>query len=110
MKDDISSARRGFPEPTGSWSSRAYGEEVLPALSLAPAGTPQLAAFYQVIRGQGQPGDTTPEDFADNLAATADPLYERQVDARRQKTITDVDAKMPGARRAGMRSEAAAPA
>ena len=81
-----------------------YGEEVY-RFELGPSRDPQLAAFYQVIVDKGN-RQMTPEDSLDNLAATADPLYERQVDALMEKIMTDVD-ENARARRAGRRSEAA---
>lgn len=104
MKDDISSARRQFRELNRVMEQLCYGEEVY-RFELGPSRDPQLAAFYQVIVDKGN-RQMTPEDSLDNLAATADPLYERQVDALMEKIMTDVD-ENARARRAGRRSEAA---
>ena len=59
-------------------------------MSWNPAVTPQLAAFYQVIVDKGNQ-QMTEGDSLDNLAATADPVYERQVDALMEKIMADVD-------------------
>ena len=66
-----------------------YGEEVY-RFELEPSRDPQLAAFYQVIVDKGNQ-QMTEGDSLDNLAATADPAYERQVDALMEKIMADVD-------------------
>ena len=89
MKDDIFNARRQFRELNKVMEQLTYGEEVY-RFELEPSRDPQLAAFYQVIvdKGNQQMTDT---DSLDNLAATADPVYERQVDELMEKIMTDVD-------------------
>ena len=61
-----------------------YGEEVY-RFELEPSRDPQLAAFYQVIVDKGNQ-QMTEGDSLDNLAATADPAYERQVDELMEKS------------------------
>ena len=89
MKDDIFNARRQFRELNKVMEQLTYGEEVY-RFELEPSRDPQLAAFYQVIvdKGNQQMTDT---DSLDNLAATADPIYERQVDELMEKIMADVD-------------------
>ena len=89
MKDDISNAPRQFRELNKVMEQLTYGEEVY-RFELEPSRDPQLAAFYQVIvdKGNQQMTDT---DSLDNLAATADPVYERQVDELMEKIMADVD-------------------
>ena len=89
MKDDIFNARRQFRELNKVMEQLTYGEEVY-RFELEPSRDPQLAAFYQVIvdKGNQQMTDT---DSLDNLAATADPVYERQVDERMEKIMAEVD-------------------
>ena len=89
MKDDIFNARRQFRELNKVMEQLTYGEEVY-RFELEPSRDPQLAAFYQVIvdKGNQQMTDT---DSLDNLAATADPAYERQVDELMEKIMADVD-------------------
>ena len=89
MKDDIFNARRQFRELNKVMEQLTYGEEVY-RFELEPSRDPQLAAFYQVIvdKGNQQMTDT---DSLDNLAATADPVYERQVDELMEKIMADVD-------------------
>ena len=72
-------------------------------MSLVPAATPQLAAFYQVIVDKGNQ-QMTDGDSLDNLAATADPVYERQVDELMEKIMADVD-ENTRARQEGRRPE-----
>ena len=79
MKDDIFNARRQFRELNKVMEQLTYGEEVY-RFELEPSRDPQLAAFYQVIVDKGNQ-QMTEGDSLDNLAATADPAYERQVDA-----------------------------
>ena len=88
-KDDIFNARRQFRELNKVMEQLTYGEEVY-RFELGPSRDPQLAAFYQVIvdKGNQQMTDT---DSLDNLAATADPVYERQVDELMEKIMADVD-------------------
>ncbi len=78
MKDDIFNARRQFRELNKVMEQLTYGEEVY-RFELGPSRDPQLAAFYQVIVDKGNQ-QMTDGDSLDNLAATADPVYERQVD------------------------------
>ena len=78
MKDDIFNARRQFRELNKVMEQLTYGEEVY-RFELEPSRDPQLAAFYQVIVDKGNQ-QMTEGDSLDNLAATADPAYERQVD------------------------------
>ena len=89
MKDDIFNARRQFRELNKVMEQLTYGEEVY-RFELEPSRDPQLAVFYQVIvdKGNQQMTDT---DSLDNLAATADPVYERQVDELMEKIMADVD-------------------
>ena len=89
MKDDIFNARRQFRELNKVMEQLTYGEEVY-RFELEPSRDPQLTAFYQVIvdKGNQQMTDT---DSLDNLAATADPVYERQVDELMEKIMADVD-------------------
>ena len=89
MKDDIFNARRQFRELNKVMEQLTYGEEVY-RFELETSRDPQLAAFYQVIvdKGNQQMTDT---DSLDNLAATADPVYERQVDELMEKIMADVD-------------------
>ena len=89
LKDDIVNARRQFRELNKVMEQLSYGEEVY-RFELEPSRDPQLAAFYQVIvdKGNQQMTDT---DSLDNLAATADPVYERQVDELMEKIMADVD-------------------
>ena len=89
MKDDIFNARRQFRELNKVMEQLTYGEEVY-RFELEPSRDPQLAAFYQVIVDKGNQ-QMTDEDSLDNLAATADPAYERQVDELMEKIMTDVD-------------------
>ena len=88
MKDDIFNARRQFRELNKVMEQLTYGEEVY-RFELEPSRDPQLAAFYQVIvdKGNQQMTDT---DSLDNLAATADPVYELQVDELMVKIMADV--------------------
>ena len=89
MKDDIFNARRQFRELNKVMEQLTYGEEVY-RFELEPSRDPQLAAFYQVIVDKGNQ-QMTDGDSLDNLAATADPVYERQVDALMEKIMADVD-------------------
>ena len=89
MKDDIFNARRQFRELNKVMEQLTYGEEVY-RFELEPSRDPQLAAFYQVIVDKGNQ-QMTEVDSLDNLAATADPAYERQVDALMEKIMADVD-------------------
>ena len=89
MKDDIFNARRQFRELNKVMEQLTYGEEVY-RFELEPSRDPQLAAFYQVIVDKGNQ-QMTEGDSLDNLAATADPAYERQVDALMEKIMADVD-------------------
>ena len=89
MKDDIFNARRQFRELNKVMEQLTYGEEVY-RFELGPSRDPQLAAFYQVIVDKGNQ-QMTDGDSLDNLAATADPVYERQVDALMEKIMADVD-------------------
>ena len=89
MKDDIFNARRQFRELNKVMEQLTYGEEVY-RFELEPSRDPQLAAFYQVIVDKGNQ-QMTDGDSLDNLAATADPAYERQVDALMEKIMADVD-------------------
>ncbi len=89
MKDDIFNARRQFRELNKVMEQLTYGEEVY-RFELEPSRDPQLAAFYQVIVDKGN-RQMTEGDSLDNLAATADPAYERQVDALMEKIMADVD-------------------
>ena len=79
-----------------------YGEEVY-RFELGPSRDPQLAAFYQVIVDKGNQ-QMTDGDSLDNLAATADPVYERQVDELMEKIMADVD-ENTRARQEGRRPE-----
>ena len=83
MKDDIFNARRQFRELNKVMEQLTYGEEVY-RFELEPSRDPQLAAFYQVIVDKGNQ-QMTEGDSLDNLAATADPAYERQVDELMEK-------------------------
>ena len=89
MKDDIFNARRQFRELNKVMEQLTYGEEVY-RFELGPSHDPQLAAFYQVIVDKGNQ-QMTEGDSLDNLAATADPAYERQVDELMEKIMADVD-------------------
>ncbi len=89
MKDDIFNARRQFRELNKVMEQLTYGEEVY-RFELEPSRDPQLAAFYQVIVDKGNQ-QMTEGDSLDNLAATADPVYERQVDELMEKIMADVD-------------------
>ena len=89
MKDDIFNARRQFRELNKVMEQLTYGEEVY-RFELEPSRDPQLAAFYQVIVDKGNQ-QMTDGDSLDNLAATADPVYERQVDVLMEKIMADVD-------------------
>lgn len=89
MKDDIFNARRQFRELNKVMEQLTYGEEVY-RFELEPSRDPQLAAFYQVIVDKGNQ-QMTEGDSLDNLAATADPAYERQVDELMEKIMADVD-------------------
>ena len=82
-----------------------YGEEVY-RFELGPSRDPQLAAFYQVIVDKGNQ-QMTDGDSLDNLAATADPVYERQVDELMEKIMADVD-ENTRARQEGRRPEGVA--
>ena len=82
MKDDIFKLNKVMEQLT-------YGEEVY-RFELEPSRDPQLAAFYQVIVDKGNQ-QMTEGDSLDNLAATADPAYERQVDELMEKIMADVD-------------------
>ena len=104
MKDDIFNARRQFRALNRVMEQLTYGEEVY-RFELAPSRDPQLAAFYQVIVDKGN-RQMTAEDSLDNIAATADPLYERQVDALMEKIMADVD-QNTRARQEGRRPEGA---
>ena len=84
MKDDIFNARRQFRELNKVMEQLTYGEEVY-RFELEPSRDPQLAAFYQVIVDKGNQ-QMTEGDSLDNLAATADPAYERQVDELMEKS------------------------
>ena len=84
MKDDIFNARRQFRELNKVMEQLTYGEEVY-RFELEPSRDPQLAAFYQVIVDKGNQ-QMTDGDSLDNLAATADPVYERQVDALMERS------------------------
>ena len=75
-----------------------FGED-----ELEPSRDPQLAAFYQVIVDKGNQ-QMTAGDSLDNLAATADPVYERQVDELMEKIMADVD-ENTRARQEGRRPE-----
>ena len=90
LKDDIFNARRQFKELNRVMERLCYGEEVY-RFELEPSRDPQLAAFYQLIVDKGN-RQMTGEDSLDNLAATADPVYERQVDALMEKIMADLDA------------------
>ena len=89
MKDDIFNARRQFRELNKVMEQLTYGEEVY-RFELEPSRDPRLAAFYQVIVDKGN-RQMTDGDSLDNLAATADPVYERQVDELMEKIMADVD-------------------
>ncbi len=89
MKDDIFNARRQFRELNKVMEQLTYGEEVY-RFELEPSRDAQLAAFYQVIVDKGNQ-QMTEDDSLDNLAATADPVYERQVDELMEKIMADVD-------------------
>ena len=89
MKDDIFNARRQFRELNKVMEQLTYGEEVY-RFELEPSRDPQLAAFYQVIVDKDNQ-QMTEGDSLDNLAATADPAYERQVDELMEKIMADVD-------------------
>ncbi len=102
MKDDIFNARRQFRELNKVMEQLTYGEEVY-RFELGPSRDPQLAAFYQVIVDKGNQ-QMTDGDSLDNLAATADPLYERQVDELMEKIMADVD-ENTRARQEGRRPE-----
>ena len=80
---------RQFRELNKVMEQLTYGEEVY-RFELEPSRDPQLAAFYQVIVDKGNQ-QMTDGDSLDNLAATADPVYERQVDALMEKIMADVD-------------------
>ena len=105
MKDDIFNARRQFRELNKVMEQLTYGEEVY-RFELGPSRDPQLAAFYQVIVDKGNQ-QMTDGDSLDNLAATADPLYERQVDELMEKIMADVD-ENTRARQEGRRPEGVA--
>ena len=102
MKDDIFNARRQFRELNKVMEQLTYGEEVY-RFELEPSRDPQLAAFYQVIVDKGNQ-QMTEGDSLDNLAATADPAYERQVDELMEKIMADVD-ENTRARQEGRRPE-----
>ena len=102
MKDDIFNARRQFRELNKVMEQLTYGEEVY-RFELEPSRDPQLAAFYQVIVDKGNQ-QMTAGDSLDNLAATSDPVYERQVDELMEKIMADVD-ENTRARQEGRRSE-----
>ena len=102
MKDDIFNARRQFRELNKVMEQLTYGEEVY-RFELEPSRDPQLAAFYQVIVDKGNQ-QMTAGDSLDNLAATADPVYERQVDELMEKIMADVD-ENTRARQEGRRPE-----
>ena len=102
MKDDIFNARRQFRELNRVMEQLTYGEEVY-RFELGPSRDPQLAAFYQVIVDKGNQ-QMTDGDSLDNLAATADPVYERQVDELMEKIMADVD-ENTRARQEGRRPE-----
>ena len=102
MKDDIFNARRQFRELNKVMEQLTYGEEVY-RFELEPSRDPQLAAFYQVIVDKGNQ-QMTDGDSLDNLAATADPVYERQVDELMEKIMADVD-ENTRARQEGRRPE-----
>ena len=102
MKDDIFNARRQFRELNKVMEQLTYGEEVY-RFELGPSRDPQLAAFYQVIVDKGNQ-QMTDGDSLDNLAATADPVYERQVDELMEKIMSDVD-ENTRARQEGRRPE-----
>ena len=102
MKDDIFNARRQFRELNKVMEQLTYGEEVY-RFELGPSRDPQLAAFYQVIVDKGNQ-QMTDGDSLDNLAATADPVYERQVDELMEKIMADVD-ENTRARQEGRRPE-----
>lgn len=102
MKDDIFNARRQFRELNKVMEQLTYGEEVY-RFELEPSRDPQLAAFYQVIVDKGNQ-QMTEGDSLDNLAATADPAYERQVDELMEKIMADVD-ENTRARQEGRRAE-----
>ncbi len=89
MKDDIFNARRQFRELNKVMEQLTYGEEVY-RFELEPSRDPQLAAFYQVIVDKGNQ-QMTEDNSLDNLAATSDPAYERQVDELMEKIMADVD-------------------
>ena len=103
MKDDIFNARRQFRELNKVMEQLTYGEEVY-RFELEPSRDPQLAAFYQVIVDKGNQ-QMTDSDSLDNLAATADPVYERQVDELMEKIMADVD-ENTRARQEGRRTDA----
>ena len=105
MKDDIFNARRQFRELNKVMEQLTYGEEVY-RFELGPSRDPQLAAFYQVIVDKGNQ-QMTDGDSLDNLAATADPIYERQVDELMEKIMADVD-ENTRARQEGRRPEGVA--
>ena len=102
MKDDIFNARRQFRELNKVMEQLTYGEEVY-RFELEPSRDPQLAAFYQVIVDKGNQ-QMTDSDSLDNIAATADPVYERQVDELMEKIMADVD-ENTRARQEGRRPE-----
>ena len=102
MKDDIFNARRQFRELNKVMEQLTYGEEVY-RFELEPSRDPQLAAFYQVIVDKGNQ-QMTDSDSLDNIAATADPVYERQVDELMEKIMADVD-ENTRARQEGRRAE-----
>ena len=102
IKDDIFNARRQFRELNKVMEQLTYGEEVY-RFELGPSRDPQLAAFYQVIVDKGNQ-QMTDGDSLDNLAATADPVYERQVDELMEKIMADVD-ENTRARQEGRRPE-----
>ena len=105
MKDDIFNARRQFRELNKVMEQLTYGEEVY-RFELGPSRDPQLTAFYQVIVDKGNQ-QMTDGDSLDNLAATADPVYERQVDELMEKIMADVD-ENTRARQEGRRPEGVA--
>ena len=102
MKDDIFNARRQFRELNKVMEQLTYGEEVY-RFELEPSRDLQLAAFYQVIVDKGN-RQMTEDDSLENLAATADPVYERQVDELMEKIMADVD-ENTRARQEGRRPE-----
>ncbi len=104
MKDDIFNARRQFRELNRVMEQLSYGEEIY-RFELEPSHDPTLAGFYRLIVDKGNM-QMTADDSLDNLAATADPAYEQQVDELMERIMADVDAAAR-ARQEGRRPESA---